>query len=93
MKRLLSIQGMTVAEVKGFGRQKGIREVYQGMEYNADLIPKVKIEVLASEKNPVSRDKGRGEGRGTGGPPCPSLVPGPPATNHFPMEPRDFRGI
>jgi len=45
----LSIQGMTVTEVKGFGRQKGIREVYRGLEYKVDLIPKVKIEVVAAD--------------------------------------------
>jgi nitrogen regulatory protein P-II 1 len=45
----LSIQGMTVTEAKGFGRQKGIREVYRGMEYKVDLIPKVKIEVVAAD--------------------------------------------
>ncbi len=47
----LSIQGMTVTEVKGFGRQKGIREVYRGLEYKVDLIPKVKIEVVAADDN------------------------------------------
>lgn len=45
----LSVQGMTVSEVKGFGRQKGIREVYRGMEYQVDFLPKVKIEVVAPE--------------------------------------------
>jgi nitrogen regulatory protein P-II 1 len=45
----ISVQGMTVAEVKGFGRQKGIREVYRGMEYQVDFLPKVKIEVIASD--------------------------------------------
>jgi nitrogen regulatory protein P-II 1 len=45
----LSIQGMTVTEVKGFGRQKGIREVYRGMEYQVDFLPKVKIEVVAPD--------------------------------------------
>jgi nitrogen regulatory protein P-II 1 len=45
----ISVQGMTVAEVKGFGRQKGIREVYRGMEYQVDFLPKVKIEVVASD--------------------------------------------
>ncbi len=44
----LSVQGMTVTEVKGFGRQKGIREIYRGMEYQVDFLPKVKIEVVAS---------------------------------------------
>jgi nitrogen regulatory protein P-II 1 len=46
----ISIQGMTVTEVKGFGRQKGIREVYRGMEYQVDLLPKVKIEVVAPDE-------------------------------------------
>jgi len=45
----LSVQGMTVTEVKGFGVQKGIREVYRGLEYQVDFIPKVKIEVVAPE--------------------------------------------
>ena len=45
----LNIEGMTVTEVKGFGRQKGIREVYRGLEYQVDLIPKVKIEVVAAD--------------------------------------------
>jgi len=45
----VSVQGMTIAEVKGFGRQKGLREVYRGMEYQVDFIPKVKIEVVASD--------------------------------------------
>jgi nitrogen regulatory protein P-II 1 len=46
----ISIQGMTVTEVKGFGRQKGIREVYRGMEYQVDFLPKVKIEVVAPDE-------------------------------------------
>jgi nitrogen regulatory protein P-II 1 len=45
----LSIKGMTVTEVKGFGVQKGIREVYRGMEYQVDFLPKVKIEIVASD--------------------------------------------
>ncbi len=45
----LSVQGMTVTEVKGFGVQKGIREVYRGMEYQVDFLPKVKIEVVAPD--------------------------------------------
>ena len=45
----ISVQGMTVTEVKGFGRQKGIREVYRGMEYQVDFLPKVKIEVIAAD--------------------------------------------
>ncbi|MFZ0050479.1 MAG: P-II family nitrogen regulator [Desulfobaccales bacterium] len=46
----LSIKGMTVTEVKGFGRQKGLREVYRGMEYQVDFLPKVKIEVVAPDE-------------------------------------------
>jgi nitrogen regulatory protein P-II 1 len=50
----ISVQGMTVTEVKGFGRQKGLREVYRGMEYQVDFLPKVKIEVIApDEKAPL----------------------------------------
>jgi nitrogen regulatory protein P-II 1 len=45
----ISVQGMTVTEVKGFGRQKGIREVYRGMEYQVDFLPKVKIEIIVSD--------------------------------------------
>jgi nitrogen regulatory protein P-II 1 len=45
----ISIQGMTVVEVKGFGRQKGIREVYRGMEYQVDFLPKVKMEIVTSD--------------------------------------------
>jgi nitrogen regulatory protein P-II 1 len=45
----ISVEGMTVCEVKGFGRQKGIREVYRGMEYQVDFLPKVKIEIVASD--------------------------------------------
>jgi nitrogen regulatory protein P-II 1 len=45
----ISVKGMTVTEVKGFGAQKGIREVYRGMEYQVDFLPKVKIEVVASD--------------------------------------------
>uniref|UniRef100_A0A7V4G9B0 P-II family nitrogen regulator n=1 Tax=Desulfobacca acetoxidans TaxID=60893 RepID=A0A7V4G9B0_9BACT len=45
----ISVQGMTVTEVKGFGRQKGLREVYRGMEYQVDFLPKVKIEVVAPD--------------------------------------------
>ncbi len=45
----ISVKGMTVAEVKGFGVQKGIREVYRGMEYQVDFLPKVKIEIVATD--------------------------------------------
>jgi len=42
----LSIEGMTVTEVKGFGRQKGHTEIYRGSEYTVDFLPKIKIEVV-----------------------------------------------
>ena len=46
----IGVSGMTVSEVKGFGRQKGHTEIYRGAEYNVDFIPKVKVEmVLASD--------------------------------------------
>lgn len=46
----IGIQGMTVTEVKGFGRQKGHKEIYRGAEYLVDFLPKIKVEmVVASE--------------------------------------------
>ena len=42
----LGIHGMTVSEVKGFGRQKGHKEIYRGSEYNVDFLPKIKIETV-----------------------------------------------
>ncbi len=42
----LSIEGMTVTEVKGFGRQKGHTEIYRGSEYTVDFLPKIKIEMV-----------------------------------------------
>ena len=45
----ISIQGMTVTEAKGFGRQKGLREVYRGMQYQVDFLPKVKLEIVAPD--------------------------------------------
>jgi nitrogen regulatory protein P-II 1 len=42
----IGISGMTVTEVRGYGRQKGHKEVYRGMEYQVDLLPKVKIEII-----------------------------------------------
>src|SRR5574339_401632 len=45
----IGIQGMTVTEVKGFGRQKGHTELYRGAEYVVDFLPKVKIEVATSD--------------------------------------------
>jgi nitrogen regulatory protein PII len=47
----VGIEGMTVTEVKGFGRQKGHTEIYRGSEYTVDFLPKVKLEiVIADEK-------------------------------------------
>jgi len=46
----IGIQGMTVTEVKGFGRQKGHTEVYRGTEYKIDFLPKVKIEVVVTDE-------------------------------------------
>jgi len=45
----IGVQGMTVTEVKGFGRQKGNRETYRGAEYTTDFVPKVKIEVFVAD--------------------------------------------
>jgi nitrogen regulatory protein PII len=45
----IGIQGMTVTEVKGFGRQKGHTEIYRGSEYVVDFLPKVKIEVVVND--------------------------------------------
>jgi nitrogen regulatory protein PII len=46
---LLGIQGLTVSEVKGFGRQKGQTEIYRGAEYAVSFLPKVKIEVVIED--------------------------------------------
>ena len=43
--------GMTVTEVKGFGRQKGHTEIYRGSEYTVDFLPKIKLEVVVSDEN------------------------------------------
>ena len=46
----VGIEGMTVSEVKGFGRQKGHTEIYRGSEYTVDFLPKVKIEIVISDE-------------------------------------------
>ena len=46
----IGIQGMTVTEVKGFGRQKGHTELYRGAEYVVDFLPKIKIEIAVAEE-------------------------------------------
>ncbi len=45
----IGIQGITVSEVKGFGRQKGHTELYRGAEYVVDFIPKIKLEIIVSD--------------------------------------------
>ncbi len=45
----IGIEGMTLSEVKGFGRQKGHTEIYRGSEYTVDFLPKYKIEVIVSD--------------------------------------------
>ena len=45
----IGIQGMTVTEVKGFGRQKGHTEIYRGSEYTVDFLPKVKLEIVVDD--------------------------------------------
>ena len=45
----LGVQGMTVTEVQGFGRQRGHTEVYRGAEYTVDFVPKVKLEILVED--------------------------------------------
>lgn len=45
----IGVEGLTVSEVKGFGRQKGHTELYRGAEYEIDFLPKIKIEVVTSE--------------------------------------------
>jgi nitrogen regulatory protein P-II 2 len=47
----VGIEGMTVSEVKGFGRQKGHTELYRGAEYQVDFLPKVKLEIATQEEN------------------------------------------
>ncbi len=46
----IGVQGMTVSEVRGFGRQKGHKETYRGAEYTVDFLPKVKIEIAVSDE-------------------------------------------
>ena len=46
----IKIEGMTVTEVRGFGRQKGHKEVYRGSEYSVKYLPKIKIEIVVNKK-------------------------------------------
>ncbi|HUR46761.1 MAG TPA: P-II family nitrogen regulator [Candidatus Saccharimonadales bacterium] len=45
----LGVEGMTISEVKGFGRQKGHTEIYRGSEYTVDFLPKIKIELVVAD--------------------------------------------
>ena len=45
------VEGLTVTEVKGFGRQKGLTELYRGAEYTIDTLPKIKLEILTTEES------------------------------------------
>jgi nitrogen regulatory protein P-II 1 len=47
--KAIGIDGMTISEVRGHGRQKGHQEVYRGMEYHVDLLPKVKVEMVVPD--------------------------------------------
>ncbi len=46
----VGVEGMTVTEVKGFGRQKGHTEIYRGSEYTVDVLPKIKLELVVADK-------------------------------------------
>ena len=48
--KAIGVDGMTITEVRGHGRQKGHKEVYRGMEYQVDLLPKVKVEMVVSDQ-------------------------------------------
>ena len=55
------VHGMTITEVRGFGRQKGHKETYRGTEYTVDFVPKVKMEIVCScllYTSPSPRDRG-----------------------------------
>ena len=47
----VGVEGMTVSEVKGFGRQKGHTEIYRGSEYTVDFLPKIKLELVVPDEN------------------------------------------
>ena len=50
--KAIGIDGMTIAEVRGHGRQKGHKEIYRGMEYQVDLLPKIKVEIVVADARP-----------------------------------------
>ena len=47
--KAIGIDGMTISEVRGHGRQKGHKEIYRGMEYQVDLLPKIKVEIVIAD--------------------------------------------
>ena len=51
--KAIDVQGMTVSEVQGFGRQRGHTEVYRGAEYTVDFVPKVRVEILADDADVI----------------------------------------
>ena len=62
----LGIEGMTVSEVKGFGRQKGHTEIYRGSEYTVDFLPKLKVEIVVADNHVASAVKAIVEAAKTG---------------------------
>lgn len=62
----MGVQGVTVTEVKGFGRQKGYKEVYRETEYFVDLLPKVKLEIAVEDKQVKQVTKAISENAKTG---------------------------
>ncbi len=60
--KAIGIDGMTITEVRGHGRQKGHKEVYRGQEYNVDLLPKVKVEMVIPERPLRRSDQGADRG-------------------------------
>ena len=60
------IEGMTVSEVKGFGRQKGHTEIYRGSEYTVDFLPKVKLEIVVADDSLEAATGAIGEAAKTG---------------------------
>ena len=62
----IGVQGLTITEVKGFGRQKGHTELYRGAEYVVDFLPKIKLEVVVSAEQVESVVSAISEAAGTG---------------------------
>ena len=62
----LGIEGMTVSEVKGFGRQKGHTEIYRGSEYTVDFLPKLKVEIVVADNHVAGAVKAIVEAAKTG---------------------------